>query len=142
MKKAIQSGVFAAAVLIGGSAMAAELETEAQKLGYVFGMEISWIMMLTAAPALVLFTIAAPGLPVGIGTALWTATLFASMLGLEEPMKSNFVVTWLALSGGLPDMFRTATNCTGDGFTVMYEPRVAHAAAELRKHTDHGLTQH
>ena len=40
MKKAIQSGVFAAAILIGGSAMAAELETEAQKLGYVFGMEI------------------------------------------------------------------------------------------------------
>ncbi|MGW7478002.1 amino acid adenylation domain-containing protein [Nonomuraea muscovyensis] len=30
----------------------------------------------------------------------------------------------------------------GERFTVMYEPRVAHAAAELRKHTDHGLTQH
>jgi hypothetical protein len=34
-------------------------------------------------------------------------------------MKSNFIVTWLALSGGLPDMFRTATNCTGDGFTAI-----------------------
>jgi Na+/H+-dicarboxylate symporter len=88
-------------------------------ISYVFGMEVSWVMMLMAAPALVLFTIAAPGLPVGIGTALWTATLFASLLGLEEPMKSNFVVTWLALSGGLPDMFRTATNCTGDGFTAI-----------------------
>jgi Na+/H+-dicarboxylate symporter len=88
-------------------------------ISYVFGMEISWTMMLMVAPALVLFTIAAPGLPVGIGTALWTATLFASMLGLEEPMKSNFIVTWLALSGGLPDMFRTATNCTGDGFTAI-----------------------
>jgi Na+/H+-dicarboxylate symporter len=88
-------------------------------ISYVFGMEISWAVMLMAAPALVLFTIAAPGLPVGIGTALWTATLFASMLGLEEPMKSNFIVTWLALSGGLPDMFRTATNCTGDGFTAI-----------------------
>jgi Na+/H+-dicarboxylate symporter len=88
-------------------------------ISYVFGMEVSWIMMLTVAPALVLFTVAAPGLPVGIGTALWTATLFASMLGLEEPMKSNFVLTWLALSGGLPDMFRTATNCTGDGFTAI-----------------------
>ena len=86
---------------------------------HVFGMEISWVVMLMAAPALVLFTIAAPGLPVGIGTAIWTATLFASMLGLEEPMKSNFIVTWLALSGGLPDMFRTATNCTGDGFTAI-----------------------
>ena len=40
MKKAIQSGVFAAAILIGGNAVAAELETDAQKLGYVFGMEI------------------------------------------------------------------------------------------------------
>ncbi|MGD8347063.1 MAG: FKBP-type peptidyl-prolyl cis-trans isomerase [Lysobacterales bacterium] len=30
----------AAAVLISGNAMAAELETESQKLGYVFGMEI------------------------------------------------------------------------------------------------------
>jgi Na+/H+-dicarboxylate symporter len=86
---------------------------------HVFGMELSWVMMLMAAPALILFTVAAPGLPVGIGTALWTATLFASMLGLEEPTKSNFVVTWLALSGGLPDMFRTAGNCTGDGFTAI-----------------------
>jgi hypothetical protein len=34
-------------------------------------------------------------------------------------MRSNFVVTWLALSGGLPDMFRTASNCTGDGFTAI-----------------------
>ena len=50
---------------------------------------------------------------------LWTATLFASILGFEEPMKSNFVMTWLALSGGLPDMFRTATNCRGDGFTAI-----------------------
>ena len=85
----------------------------------VFGMEISWVTMLMAAPALLLFTIAAPGLPAGMGTALWTATLFASMLGLEEPEKSNFVLTWLALSGGLPDMFRTATNCTGDGFSAI-----------------------
>ena len=54
-----------------------------------------------------------------VGTALWTATLFASILGFEEPMRSNFVMTWLALSGGLPDMFRTATNCTGDGFTAI-----------------------
>jgi Na+/H+-dicarboxylate symporter len=82
-------------------------------------MDLSWVTLLIATPALVLFTIAAPGLPVGMGTALWTATLFASMLGLEEPMRSNFVVTWLALSGGLPDMFRTATNCTGDGFSAI-----------------------
>ena len=88
-------------------------------ISYVFGLPISWVTLLTVAPALVLFTIAAPGLPVGMGTALWTATLFASILGFEEPTKSNFVMTWLALSGGLPDMFRTATNCTGDGFTAI-----------------------
>jgi Na+/H+-dicarboxylate symporter len=88
-------------------------------ISYVFGMDLSWVTLLIATPALVLFTIAAPGLPVGMGTALWTATLFASMLGLEEPARSNFVVTWLALSGGLPDMFRTATNCTGDGFSAI-----------------------
>lgn len=88
-------------------------------VSHVFGLDLSWVTLLIATPALVLFTIAAPGLPVGMGTALWTATLFASMLGLEEPMRSNFVVTWLALSGGLPDMFRTATNCTGDGFTAI-----------------------
>jgi Na+/H+-dicarboxylate symporter len=88
-------------------------------VSYVFGLSISWTMLFVAFPALVLFTIAAPGLPVGMGTALWTATLFASMLGLEDPMKTNFIVTWLALSGGLPDMFRTATNCTGDGFTAI-----------------------
>jgi Na+/H+-dicarboxylate symporter len=88
-------------------------------VSYVYGLEISWVTLLMVSPALVLFTIAAPGLPVGMGTALWTATLFASILGFEEPMKSQFVTTWLALSGGLPDMFRTATNCSGDGFTAI-----------------------
>lgn len=40
MSKLIKSGVLATAVLFAGTALAAELETEAQKLGYVFGMEI------------------------------------------------------------------------------------------------------
>lgn len=88
-------------------------------ISHVFGLEISWTILLIAWPALVLFTIAAPGLPAGIGTALWSATLFASMLGLEEPARSNFITTWIALAGGLPDMLRTATNCTGDGFTAI-----------------------
>jgi Na+/H+-dicarboxylate symporter len=88
-------------------------------LTYVFGIEISWTILLVAWPALVLFTVAAPGLPAGIGTALWSATLFASMVGLTGQTHSEFVATWVALSGGLPDMFRTATNCTGDGFTAM-----------------------
>ena len=88
-------------------------------LSYVFGIEVSWTILLVAWPALVLFTVAAPGLPAGIGTALWSATLFASMVGLTGQTHADFVATWVALSGGLPDMFRTATNCTGDGFTAM-----------------------
>jgi len=88
-------------------------------ISYIFGLPISWVLLLIAAPAVALFTVAAPGLPVGMGTALWSATLYASMLGLEGSVRSEFVVTWMALSGGLPDMFRTAMNCTGDGFTAI-----------------------
>lgn len=88
-------------------------------LTYVFGVEVSWTILLMAWPVLVLFSIAAPGLPAGMGTALWSSTLFASMLGLAEPVRTEFITTWIALSGGLPDMFRTATNCTGDGFTAL-----------------------
>ena len=40
MNKLIKTGALASALVIAGSAMAAELETDAQKLGYVFGMEI------------------------------------------------------------------------------------------------------
>jgi Na+/H+-dicarboxylate symporter len=88
-------------------------------LSYVFGVEVSWTLLLAAWPAVVLFTVAAPGLPAGMGTALWSATLFASMTNLAEPLRSEFIVTWIALSSGLPDMLRTATNCTGDGFTAI-----------------------
>lgn len=88
-------------------------------LTYIFGIEVSWTVLLVAWPALVLFTVAAPGLPAGIGTALWSATLFASMVGLTGRTQADFVATWVALAGGLPDMFRTATNCTGDGFTAI-----------------------
>ncbi len=95
-------------------------------LTHVFGIEVSWTMLLVAWPALVLFTIAAPGLPAGIGTALWSATLFSSMVGLEGQEQSDFVATWIALSGGLPDMVRTATNCTGDGFTALTFDRFFH----------------
>ncbi len=87
-------------------------------LSYVFGVEISWMVMLIAWPAVVLFTIAAPGLPAGMGTALWASTLFTSMLGLEDPVRSTVITTWVALYGGLPDMFITAANCTGDGFSA------------------------
>ncbi|MFC1726074.1 cation:dicarboxylate symporter family transporter [candidate division KSB1 bacterium] len=88
-------------------------------LHYIFGIDISLTMMLFALPAIVVFTIAAPGLPAGMGTALWTSTLFASMLGLEEPVRSTLITTWVALYGGLPDMFITAVNCTGDGFSAV-----------------------
>ena len=86
---------------------------------FVFGLDISWVAMIAAWPAVVLFTIAAPGLPAGMGTALWSATLFANVLGLEGVEQGEFVATWIALSGGLPDMLRTATNCTGDGYTAI-----------------------
>ena len=88
-------------------------------VSHVFGLELSWMMMLAAWPAVVVFTIAAPGLPAGMGTALWSATLFASILGLEGPAQGEFIASWIALSGGIPDMLRTATNCTGDGYTAI-----------------------
>ncbi len=82
-----------------------------------FDLQVSWSAILVAWPAVVLFTIAAPGLPAGMGTALWSSALFASLLGLEGATKTEFIATWIALSGGIPDMLRTATNCTSDGFT-------------------------
>jgi len=88
-------------------------------ISYIFGFELSWVTMLAAWPAIVLFTIAAPGLPAGMGTALWSATLFANVLGLEGQAQGEFIASWIALSGGIPDMLRTATNCTGDGYTAI-----------------------
>jgi Na+/H+-dicarboxylate symporter len=93
-------------------------------ISYVFGFDLSWITMLAAWPAIVLFTIAAPGLPAGMGTALWSATLFANVLGLEGQAQGEFIGSWIALSGGIPDMLRTATNCTDDGFTsIIFDNR-------------------
>lgn len=40
MRTTIKTGVLATALIFAGNALAVELETEAQKLGYVFGMEI------------------------------------------------------------------------------------------------------
>jgi hypothetical protein len=40
MKQLIRSGMLIAAVLMTGPAIAAELETDAQKLGYIIGMDI------------------------------------------------------------------------------------------------------
>ena len=40
MRTMIKTGVFAAAFIFAGNTLAVELETETQKLGYVFGMEI------------------------------------------------------------------------------------------------------
>lgn len=89
-------------------------------LTVVFDIPIGWDVLLMAWPAIVLFTVAAPGLPAGMGTALWSSTLFASLLGLEGELKTEFIATWIALSGGIPDMLRTATNCTSDGFTAIF----------------------
>ena len=86
----------------------------------VFDAPITLTALFVAWPAIVLFTIAAPGLPAGMGTALWSSTLFASLLDLNETQTTVFITTWIALSGGLPDMFRTAINCTCDGFTAIF----------------------
>ncbi len=88
-------------------------------LHYVFGLEISWMVMLMIWPAVVLFTIAAPGLPAGMGSSLWTSTLIAAVLGFDEPLKTSFITMFVALYGGIPDMFVTASNCTGDGLTAV-----------------------
>lgn len=85
---------------------------------YLFGIEMSWLILLVAWPIVFLYSMAAPGLPAGLGTALWSSVLFASFLGLEDPLRADFIATWLALAGGVPDMFRSATNATGDGFVA------------------------
>lgn len=85
--------------------------------GYVFGIEIGWSHLIMVWPFVVLYTMAAPGVPGAMGLSLWTAVLFASMLGLEDPQRATFVGTWVALVGGIPDMFRTSGNATADGFS-------------------------
>jgi len=40
MRQSLRLGVFFAAVLLSGNALAVELETDAQKLGYIIGMDI------------------------------------------------------------------------------------------------------
>ena len=106
-------------------------------LTYVFGVPVSWTLLLAALPAVVLFTIAAPGLPAGMGTSLWSATLFASMLGLEEPLQSEFVATWIALSSGVPDMLRTATNCTGGRLHGHLHGSLLRPRQRWRSHSNH-----
>lgn len=88
-------------------------------LKVIFGLEISWMVMLIIWPAVVLFTIAAPGLPAGMGSSLWTATLIASILNFDESLKTSFITMFVALYGGIPDMFVTASNVTGDGLTAI-----------------------
>jgi Na+/H+-dicarboxylate symporter len=97
----------------------------------VFDIPITLTALLIAWPAIVLFTVAAPGLPAGMGTALWSSTLFASLLNFDEAQTSVFITTWIALSGGLPDMLRTAINCTCDGFTaIFFNEKFAHYIEE------------
>ena len=88
-------------------------------LMFVFDFSVSWAVLFAVWPVAVLFTIAAPGLPSGIGTALWVATLFTGMV-VPEAMQAEVIATWIALVAGVPDMFRTATNVTGDGYTAIF----------------------
>jgi Na+/H+-dicarboxylate symporter len=87
--------------------------------GYVFGLPITWAHLVAVWPFVVIYTMAAPGVPGAMGLGLWTAVLFASLLGLDDPLRATFVGTWVALVGGLPDMFRTSGNATADGFAAL-----------------------
>lgn len=87
--------------------------------GYVFGLDIGWSHLLMVWPFIVIYTMAAPGVPGAMGLGLWTGVLFASLLQLEEPLRATFVGTWVALVGGIPDMFRTSGNATADGFAAI-----------------------
>ena len=87
--------------------------------GYVFGLEIGWAQMLVVWPFIVIYTMAAPGVPGAMGLALWTGILFASLLRLQDPLRTTFIGTWVALTGGIPDMFRTSGNATADGFAAI-----------------------
>jgi Na+/H+-dicarboxylate symporter len=87
--------------------------------GYVFGLDIGWAHLLVVWPFVVVYTMAAPGVPGAMGLALWTGVLFASLLQLEDPLKATFIGTWVALAGGIPDMFRTSGNATADGFAAV-----------------------
>lgn len=87
--------------------------------GYVFGMHIGWLQLLVLWPFIVVYAMAAPGVPGAMGLSLWTGVLVASLLGLAEPMRTTFVGTWVALVGGIPDMFRTSGNSTTDGFVAI-----------------------
>jgi Na+/H+-dicarboxylate symporter len=87
--------------------------------GVFFGLPIGWSQMLVVWPVVVLYSMAAPGVPGAMGLSLWTGVLYSSMLGLQEPMRSTFVGTWVALTGGIPDMFRSSGNATADGFSAI-----------------------
>jgi Na+/H+-dicarboxylate symporter len=87
--------------------------------GHVFGLEIGWAHMLVVWPFIVVYTMAAPGVPGAMGLGLWTGVLFASLLRLEDPLRTTFIGTWVALAGGIPDMFRTSGNSTADGFAAI-----------------------
>jgi Na+/H+-dicarboxylate symporter len=87
--------------------------------GYFFGLPIGWSHMLVVWPVVVLYSMAAPGVPGAMGLSLWTGVLYASLLGLHDPVRSTFVGTWVALTGGIPDMFRSSGNATADGFSAI-----------------------
>lgn len=110
---------FGAVINLNGSALC-YLALAPFVMSHVFNFEVSWSMLLVAWPILVVFTIAAPGLPAGMGTPLWAATLFASLGGLEDPTSATFITTYIALCGGVTDMFITVVNCTTDGFAAIF----------------------
>jgi len=102
--------------------------------GYLFGLPLDWLHLVLVWPFVVLYTMAAPGIPGAMGLSLWTGVLYASLLGLDDPLRTTFIGTWVALTGGVPDMFRSSGNATADGwsavvFSTNFERLAARGAA-------------
>jgi hypothetical protein len=87
--------------------------------GAIFGLRLDWLHLGVALPFVVIYSMAAPGVPGAMGLSLWTGVLYAALLGLDDPLRTTFVGTWVALTGGVPDMFRSSGNATADGFSAI-----------------------
>jgi Na+/H+-dicarboxylate symporter len=85
----------------------------------ILGLRLDWLHLAVAWPFVVLYSMAAPGVPGAMGLSLWTGVLYAALLGLDDPARTTFVGTWVALTGGVPDMFRSAGNATADGLSAI-----------------------
>ena len=89
-------------------------------VSHVFGLELSWMMMLAAWPAVVLFTIAAPGLPARHGDRAVECDAVREHPGARgSGARRVHRKLDRALRRPPRHASRTATNTTGDGYTAI-----------------------